>query len=73
MRMGSVGRSYPHFETVILNPDQDGVGEIVTRGRYRRFKKKLCFFSIATHALYVGEQPIIEISVYSHSYFWPFS
>ena len=22
MRQGSVGRSYPHFETTILNPDQ---------------------------------------------------
>eukprot|EP00090_Calanus_glacialis_P010441 TRINITY_DN18825_c0_g1_i1.p1 TRINITY_DN18825_c0_g1~~TRINITY_DN18825_c0_g1_i1.p1 ORF type:complete len:503 (-),score=129.85 TRINITY_DN18825_c0_g1_i1:55-1374(-) len=33
MRFGSVGKSYPHFETKILNPDQNGVGEIVTRGR----------------------------------------
>jgi long-chain-fatty-acid--CoA ligase ACSBG len=32
-RFGSVGKSYPHFETKILNPDQNGVGEIVTRGR----------------------------------------
>jgi len=33
MRQGSVGKSYPHFETTILNPDQNGVGEICTRGR----------------------------------------
>jgi len=33
MRMGSVGKSYPHFETIILDPDENGVGEIVTRGR----------------------------------------
>lgn len=33
MRFGSVGKSYPHFETKILNPDSNGVGEIVTRGR----------------------------------------
>ncbi|XP_023339812.1 long-chain-fatty-acid--CoA ligase ACSBG2 isoform X2 [Eurytemora carolleeae] len=33
MRVGSVGRSYPHFETVILKPDKDGIGEICTRGR----------------------------------------
>jgi len=32
-RFGSVGKSYPHFETKVLNPDQNGVGEIVTRGR----------------------------------------
>jgi len=32
-RFGSVGKSYPHFETKILNPDNNGVGEIVTRGR----------------------------------------
>lgn len=30
---GSVGRGYPHFETAILNPNSDGVGEIITRGR----------------------------------------
>ena len=30
---GSVGRGYPHFETAILNPNEDGVGEIITRGR----------------------------------------
>ena len=33
MRQGSVGKGYPHFETAIMNPDSDGVGEIVTRGR----------------------------------------
>ena len=33
MRQGSVGKGYPHFETAILNPDKDGVGEIITRGR----------------------------------------
>jgi len=33
MRQGSVGKGYPHFETSILNPDKDGVGEIITRGR----------------------------------------
>ena len=33
MRQGSVGKGYPHFETAIMNPDKDGVGEIVTRGR----------------------------------------
>ena len=33
MRPGSVGKAYPHFETAINNPDEDGVGEIVTRGR----------------------------------------
>jgi len=32
-RMGSVGKSYPHFETRIYQPDENGVGEIVTRGR----------------------------------------
>jgi len=33
MRPGSVGRAYPQFETVILNPDSRGIGEIATRGR----------------------------------------
>jgi len=33
MRPGSVGKAYPHFETAINNPDEEGVGEIVTRGR----------------------------------------
>ena len=33
MRPGSVGKAYPHFETAINNPDGEGVGEIVTRGR----------------------------------------
>jgi len=33
MRPGSVGRAYPHFETKILDPDENGIGEIVTRGR----------------------------------------
>merc|ERR1740131_560184 len=33
MKMGSVGKCFPHFQTSILHPDQDGVGEIVTRGR----------------------------------------
>ena len=33
MRPGSVGRAYPHFETAIFNPNEEGVGEIVTRGR----------------------------------------
>lgn len=33
MRPGSVGRAYPHFETKIMNPDEKGIGEIVTRGR----------------------------------------
>ena len=33
MRLGSVGKAYPHFETAINNPDEKGVGEIVTRGR----------------------------------------
>jgi len=33
MRQGSVGKCYPHFETKILNPDENGVGEIATRGR----------------------------------------
>ena len=32
-RLGSVGRCFPQFETRVLNPDQDGIGEIVTRGR----------------------------------------
>jgi len=33
MRPGSVGRGYPHFEIKILDPDENGIGEIVTRGR----------------------------------------
>ena len=33
MRPGSVGKAYPHFETAINNPDDEGVGEIITRGR----------------------------------------
>jgi len=32
-RAGSVGRAYPHFETIIMNPDENGIGEICTRGR----------------------------------------
>jgi len=32
-RPGSVGRCFPHFQTEILDPDSDGVGEIITRGR----------------------------------------
>jgi len=33
MRAGSVGRCFPHFQTEILNPDSQGIGEIITRGR----------------------------------------
>jgi len=32
-RPGSVGRCFEHFETEILDPDSQGVGEIITRGR----------------------------------------
>jgi len=32
-KMGSVGKCFPHFQTKILDPDENGVGEIVTRGR----------------------------------------
>jgi len=32
-RIGSVGRCFPQFETRILNPNGDGIGEIVTKGR----------------------------------------
>ena len=37
-RLGSVGRSFPHFETTILDPDDRGVGEILTRGRQVRHR-----------------------------------
>jgi len=33
-KCGSVGKSYPNFETEIMNPDSKGIGEIVTRGRH---------------------------------------
>eukprot|EP00092_Neocalanus_flemingeri_P008766 GFUD01009439.1.p1 GENE.GFUD01009439.1~~GFUD01009439.1.p1 ORF type:complete len:716 (+),score=170.32 GFUD01009439.1:61-2208(+) len=33
MKPGSVGRAYPHFETKIMDPDENGIGEICTRGR----------------------------------------
>ena len=32
-RIGSVGKCFPQFDTRILNPEQDGVGEIITKGR----------------------------------------
>jgi len=32
-RIGSVGKCFPQFETRILNPNEEGVGEIITKGR----------------------------------------
>ena len=33
-KCGSVGLRYPQFECEIADPDEEGVGEIVTRGRH---------------------------------------